>query len=181
MISMISRGLICFGSRYGTTTEVVQEMVKTAEGLGVQVDTVFLKKERPPTNLRDYDLVVIGSGIRAGQWTKEPLHFIENNIDELSKLKIALFVVCGNAGNPEKCNEAQSLYLDKIAEQYSGLSPVSTALIGGVFDFSKYNFAVRALVKKIVKSQLPPGEEVPERIDFRDWDKIHNWVQQLVQ
>jgi menaquinone-dependent protoporphyrinogen IX oxidase len=181
MISMTSRMLICYGSRYGTTTEVVQEMVQTAESLGAQVDTVFLKKDRPPSNLHDYDLVVIGSGIQAGQWTKEPLDFIKNNLDDLSKLRVALFVVCGYAGSPEKCDEAQSLYLDKMSEQYPGLNPVSTALIGGMFDFNKYNFAVRALVKRIVKAQLPPGDDVPDKIDFRDWDKIRNWVQQLIQ
>lgn len=171
---MTSKVLICYGTRYGTTTEVVQEMAKTAESLDAKIDTVFLKKERPPTNLLDYDLIIIGSGIRAGQWTKETLKFIEDNLDTLSKKRVALFVVCGYAGNPEKCKEAQLLYLDNMSEKYPGLSPVSTALIGGVFDFSKYNFAVRTLVKSIVKAQMPPDEEIPDRIDFRDWDKIRN-------
>jgi menaquinone-dependent protoporphyrinogen oxidase len=178
---MINKMLICYGSRYGTTTEVVQEMAKTAEELGVKTDTIFLKKEKPPSNFHDYELLLIGSGIQAGQWTKESLDFIKNNIDNLSKQRVALFVVCGNAGNPEKCDEAQSLYLDSISEKYPELSPVSTALIGGVFDFNKYNFVVRTLVKKIVSAQLPPGEELPEKIDFRDWDKIRDWIKQILQ
>jgi len=178
---MIEKALICYGSRYGTTTEVVQEMVKTAEGLGTKTDAVFLKKDRPPANLPEYDLVIIGSGIAAGQWTKEPLDFMKNNLDSLSKTRVALFVVCGDAGSPERCDAAQSAYLDKVVQQYPGLSPISTVLIGGMFDFKKYNFAVRAIVKKIVKSQLPPGEEVPEKIDFRDWDKIRDWIRQLLQ
>ena len=181
LMLMIEKALICYGSRYGTTTEVVQEMVKTAEGLGTKTEAVFLKKDRPPTNLHEYDLVIIGSGIAAGQWTKEPLDFIKNNLDLLSKTRVALFVVCGDAGSPEKCEGAQLAYLDKIVEKYPGLSPVSTTLIGGVFDFKKYNFGVRALVKKIVKAQLPPGEEVPEKLDFRDWDKIRDWIRQLLQ
>jgi len=181
LMLMIEKALICYGSRYGTTTEVVQEMVKTAEGLGTKIEAVFLKKDKPPTNLHEYDLVIIGSGIAAGQWTKEPLDFIKNHLDILSKVRVALFVVCGDAGSPEKCEDAQLAYLDKIVEKYPGLSPVSTALIGGVFDFKKYNFAVRALVKKIVKAQLPPGEEVPEKIDFRNWDKIRDWIRQLLQ
>jgi menaquinone-dependent protoporphyrinogen IX oxidase len=90
-------------------------------------------------------------------------------------------VVCGDAGSPEKCSEAQRLYLDNILEKYPGLSPVSTTLIGGMFDFNKYNFAVRTIVKKIVKAQMPPGEELPEKIDFRDWDKIRDWIKQLLQ
>ncbi|MFW9908779.1 MAG: flavodoxin domain-containing protein [Candidatus Thorarchaeota archaeon] len=178
---MTEKVLLCYGSRYGTTTEVVQEMAKTAESLGAKINTVFLKKDRSPTNLLDYDLIIIGSGIRAGQWTREPLKFIKDNLDSLSKQRVALFVVCGYAGNPEKCEEAQLLYLDSISEKYSGLSPVSTALIGGVFDFNKYNVAVRILVKSIVKAQMPPGEKIPERIDFRDWDKIRSWIQQLLQ
>ncbi len=178
---MIEKALICYGSRYGTTTEVVQEMVKTAEGMGTKIEAVFLKKDKPPTNLHEYDLVIIGSGIAAGQWTKEPLDFIKNHLDTLSKARVALFVVCGDAGSPEKCEGAQLAYLDKIVEKYPGLSPVSTTLIGGEFDFKKYNFAVRTLVKKIVKAQLPPGEEVPEKIDFRDWDKIREWIRQLLQ
>ncbi len=178
---MTRKVLLCYGSRYGTTTEVVQEMAKTAEGLGAKIDTVFLKKDRLPTSLLDYDLIIIGSGIQAGQWTKEPLKFIKNNLESLSKQKVALFVVCGYAGNPEKCDEAQLLYLDNISEKYPGLSPISTALIGGVFDFSKYNFAVRTLVKSIIKAQMPSGEEIPEKVDFRDWDKIRDWIQQLLQ
>jgi len=181
VILLIKNVLICYGSRYGTTTEVVQEMSKTAEKLGVKVDTVFLKKEQLPSPLDNYDLVIIGSGIQAGRWTKEPLEFIKKNLDRLSKTKVALFVVSGYAGNPEKRDEAQTLYLDNIAKEYSGLSPVSNALIGGVFEFNKYNFAVRTLVKKIVRSQFPPGEEIPAKIDFRDWDEIRGWITELIQ
>ncbi len=177
---MTSKVLICYGSRYGTTTEVVQEMAKTAEDLGVKVNTVFLKKEKPPSSFNEYDLVIIGSGIQAGRWTKEPLSYIKNNIDSLSRTKVALFVVCAYADDPEKRDEAQTLFLDNIIEQYPGLLPISNALIGGAFDFDKYNFAVRALVKNMVSRKLPPGEEMPEKIDFRDWDQIRHWITELV-
>lgn len=156
-------------------------MSKTAEDLGAKVDTVFLKKEKPPSPLDEYDLVIVGSGIQAGRWTKEPLNYIKNNIDSLSRTKVALFVVCAYAGNPEKRDEAQTLFLDNITKQFPRLSPISNALIGGVFDFSKYNFAVRALVKKIVRNQFPPDEEMPEKIDFRDWNQIRHWITELVQ
>ena len=178
---MTNKVLICYGTRYGTTAEVVQEMSNTARATGTQVDVVHLKKGTPFPSPEGYDLVIVGSGIQAGQWTKEPLEFIEQNLESLSKTKTALFVVSGYAGNPDKVAEAQSEYLDKIIEKYPGLTPISTALIGGMFEFKKYNLIVRALVKRIVKSQLPPGEEVPEKMDFRDWDMIRDWVTELVQ
>jgi len=177
----MNRVLICYGTRYGSTSEVVQEMSQTARELGVQVDVVNLENETPFPEPEGYDLVIIGSGIRAGQWKKEPLKFIEQKLKSLSKTKVALFVVSGYAGNPDKVAEAQAEYLDSMPEKYPGLSPISTALIGGVFEFKKYNLVIRALVKNIVKNQYPPNAEIPEKIDFRDWDMIRDWITGLVQ
>jgi menaquinone-dependent protoporphyrinogen oxidase len=178
---MMNKILIVYGTRYGSTAEVVQDMSNTAGKLGVQVDVVNLEKGTPFPNPEGYDLVIIGSGIRMGQWTKGPLKFIEKKLDSLVKTKVALFVVSGYAGNPDKVAEAQAEYLDSMPEKYPGLSPISTALIGGVFEFKKYNLVVRALVKNIVENQLPPGEELPEKLDFRNWDMIHDWIIGLVQ
>ena len=156
-------------------------MVKVVEEAGVTADAVDLKKGELPSPLSDYDLIAIGSGIAAGQWTKEPLKFMEQNIEELSKKDVALFVVCGDAGDPEKCEFAQANYLDKIAANYPDLKFVSTGLFGGMFDFKKYNFLTRKLVKSIVKKSMPEGQEVPEVLDFRDWDQIRSWITDLVK
>ncbi|MDF1540292.1 MAG: flavodoxin domain-containing protein [Candidatus Thorarchaeota archaeon] len=171
---------ICYGSRYGTTTEIVHEMVKAAEEADASVEVFELKKKQPDS-VDNYDLILIGSGIQAGQWTKEPLKFMVSNLESLSNRKVALFVVCGDAGNPELCDSAQRDYLDAIAAKYPGISPVSTGFFGGMFDFKRYNFAVRTLVKSIVKKRTPKGEEVPEIIDYRDWDKIKEWTKNVVQ
>jgi menaquinone-dependent protoporphyrinogen oxidase len=178
---MINKVLIVYGTRYGSTAEVVQEMSKMARELGAQVDTINLEKGTRFPEPEEYDLVIIGSGIRTGQWKKEPLEFIEQKLNSLSKTKVALFVVSGYAGNPDKVAEAQADYLDSMPEKYPGLAPISTALIGGMFEFKRYNLVIRALVKSMVKNQMPEGEEVPEKLDFRDWDMIRDWIKELVQ
>ncbi|MHA2047477.1 MAG: flavodoxin domain-containing protein [Candidatus Thorarchaeota archaeon] len=178
---MMNKVLIIYGTRYGTTTSVVQDMSNTARELGVQVEIVKLEKGTPYPDPEEYDLVIIGSGIQDGQWTKRPLEYIEQNLDALSKTKVALFVVSGYAGDPDKVDEAQSEYLDAMPGKYPGLSPISTALIGGMFEFKKYNLEIRALVKSMVEKNMPPGEEIPEKIDFRDWDMIRDWIRELVQ
>ncbi|MBY8998445.1 MAG: hypothetical protein KGD60_12000 [Candidatus Thorarchaeota archaeon] len=178
---MMNKILIIYGTRYGTTTEVAQDMSNTARELGAQVDVIHLEKGIPFPEPEEYDLVIIGSGIQAGQWTKRPLKYIEQKLESLSKTKVALFVVSGYAGNPDKVAEAQADYLDAMPEKYPGLSPISTALIGGMFEFKKYNLVVRALVKSMAKRNTPPGEELPEKIDFRDWDMIRDWIKELVQ
>jgi menaquinone-dependent protoporphyrinogen IX oxidase len=172
--------LICYGTRYGTTTSVVQEMAKTIQESGMTVDVVDLKTNKIPHLVRDYDLVLVGSGIMAGQWTKHPLEFLNTHKEDLAEIRTAIFVVCGYANSPDKCDEAQTEYLDKVVQEYPELHIVSTGLFGGMFDFKRYNFVIRALVKRIVKQQLPKGEEVPEKIDFRNWDQIREWVTALL-
>jgi menaquinone-dependent protoporphyrinogen oxidase len=174
----MNRIAICYGSRYGTTTEIVQEMARTAEEAGAEVDVIDLRHQVFPTPEVNYDLYVVGSGIQAGRWTKQPRKFLEKLAGSSSR--VAIFVVCGDAGDPDRCSIAQTEYLDNIAAQYPGLSLVSTGLFGGMFDFKRYNFIVRALVKRIVKSRLPEGEELPEAMDFRDWDQIRGWITGLV-
>jgi len=178
---MDGRILIGYGTRYGSTGEIAEAMAKTAQEIGAHVDLINLKKQKPPKSLEDYSLIVIGSGIQVGKWTKEPLEFISKNLETLSKTKTALFVVCGDAASPDKCDSAQTDYLDTIVEEYPTLNPISTGLFPGVFDFSKYNFAVRALVKSIVKKEMEPWEEVPERIDFRNWEMVYDWITRLVE
>ena len=178
---MTKKVLICYGTRHGTTTGIVAEMAKVAEEAGVHVESMELKKKLPKLNLIDYDLVIIGSSIQIGKWKKEPLKFIEENLPALSTTKTALFVVCGDAGTPEGCVTAQTNYLDTIVEMYPSLQPISTGVFGGMFDFKKYNFAMRAMLKRIVASQQPEGAEIPEVIDYRNWDQVRDWMHSLIQ
>ncbi len=175
---MSKRILICYGTRYGSTAEVATEIAKTIESEGACVELVDLKSGRPSHSLNEYDLVVIGTGIQAGQWTKEAAKFLKENRHTLENIQTALFVVCGYAASPQKCTEAQTQYLDKVISEYPTIHIVKTGLFGGVFDLSKYNIAVKALIKRMLHQQL--GHEPPERTDLRDWDKIREWALSLV-
>ena len=175
---MADKILVCYGTRYGSTAEVATEIGKTIQELGVTADVVDLKKGKVQPS--GYDLVVIGSGIQAGKWTKEALGFIARHKDALAETKVALFVVCASAGTPDGCVIAQTEYLDKIAASFPFLNVATTGLFGGVFDFKKYSAPVRMIVKNIVKKQTPDGK-VPEKIDMRDWDKVRAWAKSIAE
>ncbi|NHJ14948.1 MAG: nitric oxide synthase [Candidatus Thorarchaeota archaeon] len=177
---MNERVLICYGTRKGTTTEMAEMMATAMKESGALVDVVNLKDDRIPDQVDNYDLIVIGSGIMAGNWTKQPLEFIKKNIDALSQKKVALFAVCMYAASKNKCEEAQVNFLDKIAQDNPELNPISTALVPGKIDLKQHNFVVRKLLKRIISEELPPGEEIPEVVDYREPDKVREWAKSLV-
>ncbi len=64
--------LVCYGTRYGSAGEIAENIGEILRSRGATVDIINLKKSKVK-NLESYDLVVLGSGIQMGKWTKEPL------------------------------------------------------------------------------------------------------------
>ncbi|TFG13425.1 nitric oxide synthase [Candidatus Thorarchaeota archaeon] len=171
--------LIAYGTRYGSTAEISERMGEIFTEKGMKTEVRDLKKDGTPTDLDEYDLVVVGSGILAGRWTKEPLKFLEQNKEKLAEKSVALFVVSAYAADSEKHDRVYEDYLVSVAEDLKPISPVSMGFFGGVIDFSKYNFAVRILMKRMVSSNAG-DREVSEYMDLRDWEEIESWAKSLV-
>lgn len=170
--------LVCYGSRYGATAEIAERITQTLQEREAIVDLVNLRRETP-IEIEQYELIIIGSGIAAGKWTKEPIKWMKKYQDELSKKKIALFVSSAYAAVPEKKEEARIKYLEKIAEKYLKNPPESLGLFGGVIDFSKYNIIIRGIMKGIAKANRSDDEPLTY-LDFRNWKKIEEWARLLI-
>jgi len=50
-------------------------------------------------------------------------------------------------------------------------------LFGGLIDSSRGNIMTKAVMQALAKSFAEEGEEIPERVDFRDWNQIRIWAE----
>ncbi len=169
--------LVVYGTRWGSTADIAKKIGLTFMSGGNTADIVDAKRERP--TIDPYDLVVIGSGISMGKWTRETLSFLHDNATYLKSKKTAFFVSCGlvlREGGPEK---TRTDYLKKVAEEYK-LNPLTYGAFGGYLDFNSdfgllSNFFVNASKKKCQKM----GIDTTKPYDFRDWSDIGNWAERL--
>ncbi|WP_414469106.1 flavodoxin domain-containing protein [Methanobacterium sp. ACI-7] len=174
------KALIVYGTRYSTATGIAEEMGRILEDEVVEVD---LKDAR---NLKDcnvdpYDLVIVGSGIKIGKWTKGSLNFLKNNKESLKNKKVALFVTCGAANDPKTVNEGQEKYLDDVADKYLYNKPVATGLFGSLYDpDAKHGLLHKMTLRSIKKELEKQGKDITKYHDYRDWDKIGAWARSLV-
>jgi menaquinone-dependent protoporphyrinogen oxidase len=180
VIRMSEKVLICYGSRYGSAGEIAEKIGEIIQNSGPSVDVINLKKEKVK-DLADYDWVIIGSGIQMGKWTKEPLKFLKKNREVLSRKKVALFVSCLSAAEPDKCNMARRDYLDKVNLDFPEIEPVTMGLFGGLIDPSKGNIMTKKIMQTLMLQYTKDGEEPPERIDLRDWEQIRIWAESIVK
>lgn len=173
------KALVVYGTRWGGTVGVAEKIGDSLREANYTVDVVDAKKNQPTVD--SYDLVVVGSGIRADKWTKGTLKFLEKNAHALKVKKTALFVSCQMADREEEeaREKAKRAYLVKIAEKY-GLSPISYGFFGGYADFSKsHGLLVDIIVRVNRKNLLKNGLDIRKILDTRDWTKIGAWAHEL--
>ena len=169
--------LIVYGTRYGTAAEIAEEIGKVIENEGIEVDLID-SRDIKNYDISSYDMVIVGSGIKIGKWTKGSLKFLEDNKFTLSNKKVALFVTCGAANMEETIAEGQEKYLDEVALKYLSGKPVAMGLFGSVYDPNAnhglmYKLATKFIIKKRLDKQ---GIDTSKRLDYRNWDEIKTWA-----
>jgi len=172
--------LVVFGTRYGSTAKIAEEIGAVLSDEGFKVRVVNAAKDTI-SDISEFDVVIVGSGIKMGKWTKETLNFLKKFEADLSRKKVALFVSCGYSREPDKVDEARENFLIKVADRYPSIKPVSLGLFGGVFAFNRYGFAERLVFRGIKKELEKQGIETKKPYDFRDWEKIREWTRSVIQ
>ncbi len=181
----MKRVLILYGTRFGSTEEVSQEIAKILEKKGISSQVVNLRETKPKEwpSLEGVDGILVGSGIMMNKWTKEPEEFLKKHTNELSKGKILGMFVCSGLAveDPQK---ARKMYVEDVSEKL-GVNPNLYDAFGGVFDFSetsRMNFLEKKMFKSAVKaSQKEGGMTIDEngKNDLRNWDQIRRFAEEF--
>jgi menaquinone-dependent protoporphyrinogen oxidase len=182
------KALIIYGTRTGATANTSEVIAGELQKELIEVKVVDAKKEKVK-DIAEYDLVVVGSGIKIGKWTGESDDFLKRHQKELAAKKLALFVCCGAATplseGEQKTREmdtGKQKYLVDKAAQYN-LKPVALGYFGGCYDFNKMSW----LFKKTLGSLKPKLETAGYKptadgvYDLRDLDGIRAWAKELAK
>ena len=176
--------LLLYGTRYGTTKEISDEIEKVIQDNGMKTDSFNLKDINPKNipSLDKYDGIIIGTGIKMGMWTKIVKSFVQKRKNELKNKQASLgFYVC--------CGEAQK-DITKAIEKY--ITPkleklgIQSALIdafGGAYDLREDSPVLGMTRKIIIGMMKEEGIEDPEGhlYDYRDWEQIRGFANQFVE
>lgn len=122
-----NKTLVAYASKGGATEEsarIISEVLR--DNYLLDVDVVNLRKTSP--SLVVYNNVVVGAGVRVGKVYGEALNFLKQDFEDR---KIAFFVCCGDAGDPEKYEESIKKYINTVLVNYPSVKPVATEAFGG--------------------------------------------------
>jgi menaquinone-dependent protoporphyrinogen oxidase len=176
--------LIAYGTRFGSTKEVSEKLATLFEKAGCKtlVSNLNTTPRDQWPSLKDFDGVLVGSSIKRGQWTREPVKFLEENKKNFSSKKLlGIFICCATAALPEKRPQARERFINPVLNELDIRADMIDAF-GGVIDLSKsstMNWIDKKIVKKIHKNDS--WVENNKRNDLRDWNQIKVFGQEFAQ
>ncbi|MFX0087699.1 MAG: flavodoxin domain-containing protein [Candidatus Hodarchaeota archaeon] len=176
------KALIAYGTRYGATQGIAERMAEWLSENNINPDVINVRKD-PWPDLFQYNGLILASGIRIGQWTKETKNFIKKNKTEINEFNGPkfFFVSSGYAAIPERYQEIKEEYCIKALENL-GVSVDRYEAFGGVMNVSPSS-NVGWLDKKLMKAAAKEAANFdPEGVnDYRDWDKIEEFTREFIQ
>jgi len=156
------RVLVTYGSWWGSTAEVAQEIGKVLREAGAEVDVLPAGKVKGADG---YQAVIIGSGIRAGRCKGDVTQFISRNQAALAQVPVAVFVVCLQLQEDTPDNREQARTFAKTITD--SVKSVSVGLFAGALTAARAPFFMKFIVRS-----MPQG-------DWRDWPAIRAWAGEL--
>ena len=119
--SMSNSILVVYATRAGSTVEVAQAIAETLATRGFKVD---VKPAKGKPKVEGYKAVLIGSGIRMGNWLPEAVNYVKKNQQFLNRVPVALFTVhMLNSGEDEESVANRLAYLNSVHPGHPGDGP----------------------------------------------------------
>ena len=166
--------LVTYSSGYGATKEVCEEIAKIiAEEPSFEV---VLKPIDDCQKIHHYEVVIVGTSVRADRPLANTRDFFAAHYSELVHKKLALFLVCLTASSSKGQEKAKQEYLPQILSKYPQLKPISVEAFGGKIDFDRLNPVMQNLVRNVMRRVGVPDTG---SLDARNWEVIRDWAVEL--
>lgn len=174
--------LVAYGTRYGATLGIAEKMVEWLKDRNIDSDIINVKKDQWP-DIAQYNGLIIGTGIKIGQWTKEMKNFIKKHREDINALDgpKVFFVSSGYAAIPERYHEIKEEYCKKALNGL-GVTVDNYEAFGGIMNASP-DSPVGWLDKKLLKiaGKASPNFDPNGVNDYRDWNKIEIFTKEFIQ
>jgi menaquinone-dependent protoporphyrinogen oxidase len=150
--------LVSVASKHGGTTGIGDVIAAELRQANLRVT---VESPEHVSSVEEFDAVIIGSGVYAGQWLGPAKDLVRNQAEALKARPVWLFS-SGPMGDPPK-PEGDPTDVPPLVEL---IAPRGHRVFSGLIDKGQLNFGEKLIVKAV---RAPEG-------DFRPWEEIRAWA-----
>lgn len=175
----MARVLIVYGTTEGHTAEVAERMATVIRGEGNQVELRDSKEVRKLPVSGDFDAIIVGASVHAGDYQSSVREFVKRNRELLERIPSAFFSVSLSAADSDEDSATETeTVLEKFFRE-TGWRPKRVEVIAGALVYTHYNVFMRHVMKLIAKSHGRPIDTSRD-FDFTDWDGVERFARDFV-
>lgn len=162
----MTKVLVTFASSHGATAEIAQTIGTVLRENQLLVDVTRIEGAK---EINQYDAIVLGSAVYAGEWLPLAKEFLHEHVATLEKQHVWVFSSGPTGeGNPIELLDGVSFSLN-VEAIIETIQPRDIVVFGGKIDLRRLRKNERHIVKA---KNVPKG-------DFRNWHAIKFWAQQI--
>jgi menaquinone-dependent protoporphyrinogen oxidase len=168
--------LVAYASRCGATGEIAAHI---AQRLSTAGHETTVESVTNAIDVAGYEAFVLGSAVYLGRWEKVAVDFVQRNRIVLAGRPTWLFSSGPLGREPNDAQGHDKREGALLPEQMEALSEAVRPHGHGVF-FGVLNPAGLSLGPRLMRL-TPAGRKLLEEGDFRDWDAIAAWTDDILQ
>jgi len=171
--------LIAYASFNGHTQVIAEWVARWFQEHGVTTELVNVVRQTPNNSLKAYTLVLLAAPIHMAKHHPAMIRFLREHVTELKLCQTAFVSVSGSAGLNTPSGKALAQgYSDTLVTQ-TGFSPNATLLLGGAYQFTKYNPLLRWIMTLITRKE---GLKVEPKHDMvlTDYGDLGSFLERIV-
>ena len=172
------RILIVYGTTYGHTARVAAAIAGGLRAEGAEAD-VAAAADGPPAPA-GYDGVIVAASVVAGGYQKPVLRWVKEHRAALEAMPTAFVSVCLGV---LQADPAVHKTLQEILQRFkkeTGWTAGEVKLVAGALEYSRYNWIVRLIMKRIVRKA---GGSTDTRRDvvYTDWSDLDGFARRFAR
>lgn len=175
--STMANVVIIYATREGQTEKIARRIVKTLAVQGHAVE-LFNADEAVPLDVERFQVVIIGGPIHAGGYPRSIVRFARVHRELLERIPSAFFSVGLAVASRTSDGRAQTLELVEKFVKQTGWRPRHVELIAGALPYSKYNFLIRFIMRRIAAKE--GGDTDTSRdYEYTNWPAVDRFASNL--
>jgi menaquinone-dependent protoporphyrinogen oxidase len=171
----MARILIVYGSAYGQTERIAQQIGHILGGAGHEVDLKGGDALSREPHLEQYDGVLVAASVLFGRHQRYIRRFARRNAPQLNAMPSAFVSVCGSASSDPAVTQA---YVDRFLSATGWWHPTATHSFAGAVAYTRYNPLLRWWMQRISRHKGLPTDTSRDW-DLTEWDAVERFAREL--
>jgi len=180
---------VYYATREGQTQRIAEHIAKRLKSLGLAGDLRNVRFCPSLDNLSRYSAVILAASVHIGRHQREMVRFVRAHREQLDRVPTWFFSVslsqvgAQRAGDPAEKHAQFAADVERMIIQFckeTAWRPKHSVPVAGALRYSRYNFIVRFIMKRIAAAQ-GAGTDTSHDYEYTDWAMLNRSADDIIK